>query len=758
MTKFLNISTDNTLGGNSASDETVSSQKAIKSYVDGLKTDWYGTCSTGASTQAKVVSCTGFVLTTGVSIRVKFTNNQSYNGNPTLNVNGTGALSVKAYGTTNAGRYYWRAGEVVAFTYDGTNWIMEDGATATTSYFGVTALTTSATSTSDTRAATPASINSLVLNMIEPYPVYSSSSTYAVGDKVRYSFNAWVCKTAITGEGEAWNANHWTKIDDVQTQIDGKQANLVSGTNIKTINNTSLLGSGNITVDSLPSQTGQSGKFLTTNGTSASWGSALTSNDVTSIYTATGIAPVNGVAVSNAIVTKQDNLVSGTNIKTINGNSVLGSGNIVIETSSTPSVDGTTISYNSNDSLQTIAVINKNGGTALPIWQGTETQWNRGEATTWYYWQTSVSSLWINTTLPSSDNWSSIAYNGSLFVAVGKQKYMYSSNGIDWVDFNSPSQGASPLAIAFGNGLFVVLYSSFVQTSPDGTTWTKTYLPDGTAATYSAMIYGGGKFVAISQYGFGICSEDGVNWTKVTLPREAPMKCISYGDGKFVVPYYGAHVAYSYNGIDWVETDLPVHTSWDFTSVSYGSGKFVAIASGYVITSEDGINWTNPSIMITFIWPWRLAYGNEMFLAIYPGSSIGYYSVDGLSWVQTPTIATKGSWSCLVYGDNKFVTVSGSNSNVSAYFSIQYDKCYTDTANPTTSSIIYSQPETASALTISSTTSGAITLSNNNTYYYNQSGNTYTYQSIGVAHPDWLCFINGVGVKIGTTTIATNNT
>lgn len=32
--KFLNISTDNTLGGSSASDEIVSSQKAIKEYVD----------------------------------------------------------------------------------------------------------------------------------------------------------------------------------------------------------------------------------------------------------------------------------------------------------------------------------------------------------------------------------------------------------------------------------------------------------------------------------------------------------------------------------------------------------------------------------------------------------------------------------------------------------------------------------------------------------------------------------------------------
>lgn len=34
MTKYLNISTDSTLGGNSPSDEIVSSQKAIKNYVD----------------------------------------------------------------------------------------------------------------------------------------------------------------------------------------------------------------------------------------------------------------------------------------------------------------------------------------------------------------------------------------------------------------------------------------------------------------------------------------------------------------------------------------------------------------------------------------------------------------------------------------------------------------------------------------------------------------------------------------------------
>lgn len=63
---------------------------------------------------------------------------------------------------------------------------------------------------------------------------------------------------------------------NIQTQLNNKQATLVSGTNIKTLNNTSLLGSGNITIVGLPSQSGNSGKFLKTNGTSASWATLAT--------------------------------------------------------------------------------------------------------------------------------------------------------------------------------------------------------------------------------------------------------------------------------------------------------------------------------------------------------------------------------------------------------------------------------------------------------------------------------------------------
>lgn len=54
------------------------------------------------------------------------------------------------------------------------------------------------------------------------------------------------------------------------------QEPLVSGTNIKTINGSSVLGSGDLTISGLPSQTGNAGKVLSTDGTNASWATPTT--------------------------------------------------------------------------------------------------------------------------------------------------------------------------------------------------------------------------------------------------------------------------------------------------------------------------------------------------------------------------------------------------------------------------------------------------------------------------------------------------
>jgi hypothetical protein len=111
-------------------------------------------------------------------------------------------------------------------------------------------------------------------------PATTFDALIKVGDNSALSASL---KTISDGEGNdsplklSTSAVGIGSITNVETEINGKQVTLVSGTNIKTINSTSLLGSGDVSV--------------------------------------------------------QETLVSGTNIKTINGSSLLGSGDISISAS-----------------------------------------------------------------------------------------------------------------------------------------------------------------------------------------------------------------------------------------------------------------------------------------------------------------------------------------------------------------------------------------------------------------------------------------
>lgn len=91
----------------------------------------YGVCSTtNPEAAAKTVTCAAFdTLATGVTIHVKFTTANT-NTSPTLAVGSTEAKPI----TNPGGNLTWSAGSVISFTYDGTNWIMNDGRDTHTSY------------------------------------------------------------------------------------------------------------------------------------------------------------------------------------------------------------------------------------------------------------------------------------------------------------------------------------------------------------------------------------------------------------------------------------------------------------------------------------------------------------------------------------------------------------------------------------------------------------------------------------------------
>lgn len=117
-----------------------------------------------------------------------------------------------------------------------------------------------------------------------------------------------------------------TKADT--SALSSKQNTLVSGTNIKTINGETILGSGNLVIQSGTSNWDDiQGK--------PQFAGVATSGNYNDLINKPTIPDVSDLATKQEIAGKQDTLVSGTNIKTINGNSVLGAGDITIQAGGT---------------------------------------------------------------------------------------------------------------------------------------------------------------------------------------------------------------------------------------------------------------------------------------------------------------------------------------------------------------------------------------------------------------------------------------
>lgn len=165
----------------------------------------YATCSTASATVAKVAVCTGFKLTTGATVLVKFSNTNSA-ASPTLNVNSTGAKPIVAYGTTAIQTYAWKAGQAVMVVYDGTSWVALVQSWATTTYYGITKLSSSTSSTSTTLAATASAV------------------------KAAYDRNSWDSITLTNALGLAYGGTGATTAAGARTNLGISVTQLYTGT------------------------------------------------------------------------------------------------------------------------------------------------------------------------------------------------------------------------------------------------------------------------------------------------------------------------------------------------------------------------------------------------------------------------------------------------------------------------------------------------------------------------------------------------
>lgn len=237
-------------------------------------TNWYGESTTAAATTQKEVSIPSITtLNTGQVIVVKPTITSTV-ANSTLKLNNFDAYPMRynnADITTSSDSIVWNANYPSQFLFNGSYWVfLGHGIDSNTTYSAMSVAegtAGTATSSRTMRADYLKQIIEALVPLAETDPIFTASAAHGIQ------------ATDIT----AWN---------------GKQDALVSGTNIKTINNESILGSGNISIGG-----GGTATDVKINGTSIT-----ISNEADIITEGTYDATTNKIATMSEIPTNVSDL------------------------------------------------------------------------------------------------------------------------------------------------------------------------------------------------------------------------------------------------------------------------------------------------------------------------------------------------------------------------------------------------------------------------------------------------------------------
>lgn len=215
-----------------------------------------------------------------------------------------------------------------------------------------------------------------------------------------------------------------------------------------------------------------------------------------------------------------------------------------------------------------------------------------------------------------------------------------------WQWRNPLPQGNRLYAITYGGGRLVAVgdYGAVI-TSPDlaASPWAVSHPP--TNGDLRAVAYGNGLYVAGGAgggtSGMILTSPDGIEWTRQswTNANTRSILALAYGAGVFVAACERAEIWSSPDGIDWSQRVAGGSSSTSANGVAYHPDfGFVAVGNaGKLMTSSNGIDWVDQlaptTLNLNAITYGTNSLGQGMFL-MGGNSGLIMTSPDGTNWVE----------------------------------------------------------------------------------------------------------------------------
>ena len=216
------------------------------------------------------------------------------------------------------------------------------------------------------------------------------------------------------------------------------------------------------------------------------------------------------------------------------------------------------------------------------------------------------------------------------------------------------------ISLTYGSGLFVALNTNGQTAwSPDGVTWNLSTAPTSNTTLSSVTIVGGGgQFTCTSTSTQLIIGQSVViSGLNTAVDGSAVTNGIYYisatnGKSTFTLADSYAHAIAGTNPIS-TGAGTPIGLTFavgapNYTGVSFGNNKFIAIQSGTGLRSAysfDGVNWYQS---LTYMSADRIEYGQGTFVTVNSGSTASWVSEHGLYW-KARTL-TYGSITAIRFG------------------------------------------------------------------------------------------------------------
>jgi hypothetical protein len=264
--------------------------------------------------------------------------------------------------------------------------------------------------------------------------------------------------------------------------------------------------------------------------------------------------------------------------------------------------------------------------------------------------------------------WTGITYERGLFVAVSAVGTVDTSpNGVTWTQrFWRPENSFT--SITYGDGRFIAVDAAQgdILMSQNGVNWgliTKPLtgavpVPAG-GLHFGAVAYGSGNFVAFgdsaSGAGYVATSVFGYTWTLHQYSPAQEVDAITFGCGSFVAGGQSTGtsdpIISSPTGALWSESNIPTPTMSNWSAISYGAGKYVAIdaAGDMAVSKSADCAATVPSAPLQVS---GNVHNGEVWTYMHPSSSAGGAPVEGYRVAISDGVTTTYCHAAVYYQPN----------------------------------------------------------------------------------------------------------